>query len=161
MVALFVDPFSLAFAQFPGLYPAGAPDTIFSLICTLLYACDVALNFFVAYYEDGVLVTDLHRIAGELLGSLARVTEEQRLELVCNPHCHVCAVWLWSTCCGGCLSATRTAVLVGHPPVLVLVTTQHSTVLSTHECGPRQCSSSPSVAGTIVHLNCGALTVCA
>jgi hypothetical protein len=69
MVALFVDPFSLAFAQFPGLYPAGAPDTIFSVICTLLYACDVALNFFVAYYEDGVLVTDLHRIAGELLST--------------------------------------------------------------------------------------------
>lgn len=64
MVALFVDPFSLAFAQYPGLYPPAAPDTVFTVICTLLYACDVALNFLVAYYEDGVLVTDMHRIAG-------------------------------------------------------------------------------------------------
>lgn len=64
MVALFVDPFSLAFARYPGLYPPAAPDTVFTAICTLLYACDVMLNFFVAYYEEGVLVTDLHRIAG-------------------------------------------------------------------------------------------------
>lgn len=64
MVALFVDPFSLAFAQYPGLYPPAALDTLFTVVCTLLYACDVALNFFVAFYEDGVLVTDLHRIAG-------------------------------------------------------------------------------------------------
>jgi hypothetical protein len=67
MVALFVDPFSLAFAQYPGLYPPAAPDPVFTVICTLLYACDVTLNFLVAYYEDGVLVTDLHRIAGGCL----------------------------------------------------------------------------------------------
>jgi hypothetical protein len=65
MVALFVDPFSLAFAQYPGLYPPAAPDTIFTVICTLLYACDVLLNFIVAYYEEGVLVTNLRRTAGE------------------------------------------------------------------------------------------------
>jgi hypothetical protein len=41
-------------------------------VCTLLYACDVALNFFVAFYEDGVLVTDLHRIAGARAGLSVR-----------------------------------------------------------------------------------------
>lgn len=70
MVALFVDPFSLAFAQYPGLYPPAAPDTLFTVVCTLLYACDVALNFFVAFYEDGVLVTDLHRIAAHTCGRI-------------------------------------------------------------------------------------------
>ena len=70
MVALFVDPFNLAFARYPGLYPLWSPDTIFTVICTLLYACDVALNFFVAYYEEGVLVTDLRSIAGEALKSV-------------------------------------------------------------------------------------------
>jgi hypothetical protein len=44
--------------------PIDSPDTILAIIFTTVYATDVLLNFFVAYYDQGELVTDLRRIAG-------------------------------------------------------------------------------------------------
>ncbi|KAF8054945.1 AKT1 [Scenedesmus sp. PABB004] len=63
VVTLFVEPYSLAFSHYPGLHPLTAPDTILAIIFTSVYSVDVLLNFFVAYYEDGELVTDLPSIA--------------------------------------------------------------------------------------------------
>jgi hypothetical protein len=42
-----------------------SPDTILAIIITTVYATDVLLNFFVAFYEEGELVTNLSRIARE------------------------------------------------------------------------------------------------
>eukprot|EP00878_Enallax_costatus_P040712 GHUV01047065.1.p1 GENE.GHUV01047065.1~~GHUV01047065.1.p1 ORF type:complete len:324 (+),score=64.85 GHUV01047065.1:636-1607(+) len=64
MVTLFVEPYSLAFAAYPGLHPLSSPDTILTIIFMCVYSSDVLLNFCVAYYEDGELVTDWRRIAG-------------------------------------------------------------------------------------------------
>lgn len=63
VVTLFVEPYSLAFAAFPGLHPLDSPDTILAIIITTVYATDVLLNFFVAYYDEGELVTSLSKIA--------------------------------------------------------------------------------------------------
>jgi hypothetical protein len=49
----------------PAHSPLESPDTILAIIITTVYATDVLLNFFVAYYEDGELVTSLSRIARE------------------------------------------------------------------------------------------------
>jgi len=43
--------------------PPSSPDTILAILFTAAYAGDVCLNFFVAFYEDGVLITDLRSIA--------------------------------------------------------------------------------------------------
>jgi hypothetical protein len=45
--------------------PLGSPDTLFAVSIFLVFAADMWLNFFVAYYDThGDLVTDLHSIAG-------------------------------------------------------------------------------------------------
>jgi hypothetical protein len=45
--------------------PLGSPDTLFGLAIFLVFAADLGLNFFVAFYDThGDLVTDLHSIAG-------------------------------------------------------------------------------------------------
>jgi hypothetical protein len=43
--------------------PLSSPDTILAIIILCVYAGDVALNFFVAFYQDGELVTQLPAIA--------------------------------------------------------------------------------------------------
>lgn len=52
----------------PSLYlnrsPINSPDTILAIIFTTVYSTDMLLNFFVAYYAEGELVTDLRKIAG-------------------------------------------------------------------------------------------------
>jgi hypothetical protein len=45
--------------------PLDSPDTILAIIITSVYATDMMLNFFVAFYEDGELVTNLRGIARE------------------------------------------------------------------------------------------------
>lgn len=47
--------------------PLDSPDTILAIIITTVYATDVLLNFFVAYYDEGELVTSLSKIAREQL----------------------------------------------------------------------------------------------
>jgi hypothetical protein len=42
-----------------------------SIVLMALYAGDMALSFFVAYYQDGQLVVDLKDIAGESVVSRA------------------------------------------------------------------------------------------
>jgi hypothetical protein len=45
--------------------PLGSTDTLFAVAIFLVFAADLGLNFFVAYYDThGDLVTDLHSIAG-------------------------------------------------------------------------------------------------
>lgn len=46
--------------------PLTSPDTLFAIAYFYVYASDVLLNFFVAFYQDGELVTDLASIASEL-----------------------------------------------------------------------------------------------
>ena len=43
--------------------PLSSPDTILAIIILCVYAGDVGLNFFVAFYQDGELVTQLPAIA--------------------------------------------------------------------------------------------------
>jgi hypothetical protein len=45
--------------------PPTSYDTVLSILLTALYGTDILLNFFVAYYEDGLLVVSLRQIAGE------------------------------------------------------------------------------------------------
>jgi hypothetical protein len=51
--------------------PLNSPDTILAIIITSVYAADMLLNFFVAFYEDGELVTDLRAIARKWLSDSA------------------------------------------------------------------------------------------
>jgi hypothetical protein len=51
--------------------PLDSPDTILAIIITSVYATDMLLNFFVAFYEDGELVTDLRAIARKWLSDSA------------------------------------------------------------------------------------------
>lgn len=43
--------------------PIDSPDTILAIIFTAVYSADVLLNFFVAFYDNGELITDLRSIA--------------------------------------------------------------------------------------------------
>ncbi|GBF99926.1 hypothetical protein Rsub_12619 [Raphidocelis subcapitata] len=64
LVAMAAEPFFLAFAPYPGLYPLTSPDTIVTSLLITAYALDIVLNFFLAYHdEDGNLVTDRGAIA--------------------------------------------------------------------------------------------------
>ncbi|WIA36270.1 hypothetical protein OEZ86_007599 [Tetradesmus obliquus] len=68
VVTLFVEPYNLAFSEYPGLYPLGSPDTLFALASFLVFAADLGLNFFVAHYDThGDLVTDLPSIAAQYM----------------------------------------------------------------------------------------------
>uniref|UniRef100_A0A383WLL7 Ion transport domain-containing protein n=1 Tax=Tetradesmus obliquus TaxID=3088 RepID=A0A383WLL7_TETOB len=64
VATLFLEPFNLAWSEYPGLYPLSSWDTLFAIAYFYVYASDVLLNFCVAYHaEDGELVTDLPSIA--------------------------------------------------------------------------------------------------
>jgi hypothetical protein len=52
--------------------PLDSPDTILAIIITSVYATDMLLNFFVAFYADGELVTDLRAIARKWLSNIAQ-----------------------------------------------------------------------------------------
>ena len=61
---MWFDPYCLAFAAYPGLYPLSSPDTVIQILLMTLFALDIGLNFFVAYHDDnGVLVAELPLIA--------------------------------------------------------------------------------------------------
>ncbi|KAI8473908.1 MAG: hypothetical protein J3K34DRAFT_391553 [Monoraphidium minutum] len=79
LLTLLFEPFFLAFAEYPGIYPADSPDSLLTLFLTCAYSLDIALHFLVAYYdEEGHLVTDL--------GSTARHYARWRLwvDLACT-----------------------------------------------------------------------------
>ncbi|WIA41476.1 hypothetical protein OEZ86_005053 [Tetradesmus obliquus] len=64
VATLFLEPFNLAWSEYPGLHPLSSWDTLFAIAYFYVYASDVLLNFCVAYHaEDGELVTDLPSIA--------------------------------------------------------------------------------------------------
>lgn len=44
--------------------PLTSPDTVLQIIFMCVYAGDILLNFLVAYYDEGDLITDLRSIAG-------------------------------------------------------------------------------------------------
>lgn len=44
--------------------PLSSPDTVLAIIFMAVYACDIILNFFVAFYREGELVTEHRLIAG-------------------------------------------------------------------------------------------------
>lgn len=47
LLTMVVEPYCLAFAEYPGLYPPTSPDTVITVLLMTVYAADIVLNFFV------------------------------------------------------------------------------------------------------------------
>lgn len=58
------EPYCLAFAEYPGLYPPTSPDTILTIMLMTVYAADIALNFVVGAQAFVILIDTLRRFNG-------------------------------------------------------------------------------------------------
>lgn len=58
LVTGWLETYTLAFSEYPGLYPYDGLEAVVNYLLFSIFLIDIGISFFLAYYQDGVLITD-------------------------------------------------------------------------------------------------------